>query len=264
MNGYSVDALNRKRDDIYNLAVRITFDYMITPQMRSGFVASQYAESTFYIKEYYAGSSSFGEAMSELDKQHTELRSREIDLLYERLNFFVIAEKNEDRNSFKTITLKRVGFVGGALQFFGGVGVCYAGKGAACARYGTPMMAHGAENFWENGYYLVYREDPKSMPLRNAYRDVAKLLGGDNRSGDISYSIGDLALSTASLFRPSLKADTGKLFHYIKDDFIIGWKEMGLSGLIAEGVGDGATGYSIQQLSQTNDIQNILNKEKNK
>lgn len=245
---YSLDTLHRERDEIKRLANESAFLYLKDMGLVNRFIVEENEASEKHISDFKLGLISFSDAMSKLREQHNALLKSHMDLQMDRVKLFVIAERHREKNSLLTITLKRVGFVSGGLQIIGGGGICVASLGAACGSLGTPLLAHGIENMWENGYYLLYREDPESMPLRNAYRSAAAILGGDNSDGDIAYSVGDLSLSAASLFRSVLKPDSWKLFRYIKDDYIIGWKEMGGAGLISEMAGDSASGFSIYQL----------------
>jgi hypothetical protein len=56
------------------------------------------------------------------------------------------------------------------------------------------MITHGLNNMYENGYYLLYRED-RSGTLRDAYRYVAAKLGYGNNEADIVYGVVDISLS---------------------------------------------------------------------
>lgn len=164
------------------------------------------------------------------------------------VKLYAIAERERERHSTLTITLKRVGFISGSMQVIGGFGLCKASLGAACKSYGVPLMMQGSENVWGNGYYLLYHEDPKRMPLRYAYRQVAKLLGSDDKGGDIAFSTGDLVLSFGSASTLTLRTDSWKLFRYIQEDYIRSWRTLGAVGVASELTGDVVSGFTIYQL----------------
>lgn len=56
------------------------------------------------------------------------------------------------------------------------------------------MIAHGLNNMYENGYYLLFREE-QSGTLRDAYRFAATKLGYGNNRADLVYGVVDLSLS---------------------------------------------------------------------
>jgi hypothetical protein len=248
MDGFSLTILEREKEKVSRMASDMAHLYLNNIRLINAFTVEERELSDSYISAFKYGKLQFSDAMRKLQDQYNSLYKTYIDLQMGTAKLYAIAERKKQQNSALNITLKQVGFVSGSLQIIGGYGICKASLGAACGFLGNPLMVHGAENTWENGYYLLYREDPTSMPLRSAYRQAAKALGGDVQDGDIAYSIGDLSLSAGSLFRSVLKTDTWKLFRYIRDDYIIGWRDMGAAGLISELVGDSAVGLSLYQL----------------
>ncbi|ANI31851.1 hypothetical protein PL78_18750 [Yersinia entomophaga] len=200
------------------------------------------------VTGYRLGRLQFSEANTKLHDQYQSLLKVSMSLHMGNAKLYAIVERKKEQNSITNIILKQVGFVSGWLKIIGGGGICYTSLGAACSYLGSPLLLHGSENVWENGYYLLYREDPSLVPLRNVYRQSARILGGDDKDGDIAFSIGDLSLSAGSLFRSVLKKDAWKLFHHIREDYIIGWRDMGAAGLISEVTGDSTVGLSLYQL----------------
>ncbi|WP_145561872.1 DUF4225 domain-containing protein [Yersinia aldovae] len=256
MSSYSLNTLERKKEDIKRLAMNVAFLYINDVRLRSGFIYSENELASHYINEFKLGNLSYSDAITKLHEQYKVLNDRNFELISGQAKLFAIAERKKEQNSVKRIILSQVGFVSGGLQIVGGFGICYANLGAACGSLGVPLMAHGAENTWENGYYLLFRESPDSMLLRNAYRYAAVQLGGTERDGDIAYSTVDLTLSGVTLFRSVLKPDAWKLFHYIREDYIIGWKTLGVAGITSEFVGNSATGFSIYQIIDNNNENN--------
>lgn len=110
-------------------------------------------------------------------------------------------------------------------------------------------MAHGSNNMYENGYYLLYREDVSGY-TKDAYRYVVNTLGYSNDDADIVYNVADLGLSGYGLGRQVLKPDTWKLFRYIKTDYTRGWKLMGDAELGVELIGDANTVLGIHSIKK--------------
>lgn len=96
------------------------------------------------------------------------------------------AVKKEVHNRRIELVLKQVGFVSGGVQFFGGTGIC--------AAYGALLAAHGFNNVYENGYYLLYRKNKQGC-IRQACRELAKGLGYSKAQADVVYSVVDIGLS---------------------------------------------------------------------
>lgn len=71
---------------------------------------------------------------------------------------YYAAIKREQKSTMTNLILKQAGFIGGGLQVFAGFGICKATLGMACSAYGAPLIAHGVNNAYENGYYLVFHK----------------------------------------------------------------------------------------------------------
>lgn len=71
--------------------------------------------------------------------------------------------------------MKQVGFVSGGSQIFAGIGTCALSAGMACGGVGVPLIAQGANNVYESGYYLLFRKD-KVGSIREAYHYAANYL----------------------------------------------------------------------------------------
>jgi len=110
-------------------------------------------------------------------------------------------------------------------------------------------MAHGSENMYENGYYLLYREDVSGY-TKDAYRYAANILGYSNDDADVVYNVADLALSCYGLGRQVLKPDAWKLYRYISTDYTRVWKTMSGIELGVEGTIDASTMYGIYQIKE--------------
>ncbi|MDT3595101.1 DUF4225 domain-containing protein [Cronobacter sakazakii] len=157
--------------------------------------------------------------------------------------------KKEKIDNIVNLILKQVGFVGGGTQIIAGYGVCAASVGSACAAFGSSLVAHGINNMYENGYYLLYRKDRPGF-TRQGYRYVANKLGYSNKEADYAYAGIDLTLSAYGLGRNVLREDSYRLFRHVNTDFIRGWREMGKVSLVTEMGVDSTTLYGTYLLSQ--------------
>lgn len=249
MRSYGLMSLQREKEKITRIIFDIGFDYLHDSTLRSNFMTGERKAVDEIINQYSHGKIDFSQAMKKLHERYQNLHKSYSHLQMNNIKLYAITEQEKQRHSLLTITLKRVGFISGSMQVIGGAGLCKASIGTACKSYGIPLIIQGSENAWENGYYLVYHEDPKQVPLRHAYRQVANFFGGDNKDGDIAFATGDLALSVGSASTLALKSDSWKLFHYIKEDFIRNWRTLGAVGAGAEFTGNAASGFSIYQLT---------------
>ena len=248
MSSYGLMNLQREKEKIDRLVYDISFQYINDLDIRSKYMLEERRVTSYFLDEYRYGKLDFGRAMDRLREYHMSLTNHHMNLRMGSVKLYAIAERERERHSTLTITLKRVGFISGSMQVIGGFGLCKASLGAACKSYGVPLMMQGSENVWENGYYLLYHEDPKRMPLRYAYRQVAKLLGSDDKGGDIAFSTGDLVLSFGSASTLTLRTDSWKLFRYIQEDYIRSWRTLGAVGVASELTGDVVSGFTIYQL----------------
>lgn len=249
MSGYGLMNLRREKEKIDKLIFEVGFYYLHDSRLRSDFMAKESRVVNGYIDDYRYGRLDFSTAMAYLQNNYKILSKSHAQLQMGSIKLYAIAEREREKHSPLTITLKRIGFISGAMQAIGGFGLCKASLGAACKAYGIPLMMQGSENVWENGYYLLYHEDPRQMPLRYAYRQAAKLLGGDDTFGDIAFSTGDIVLSFGSASTVVLKSDSWKLFHYIQEDYIRNWRTLGAVSGTAELIGNTVSGFTIYQLS---------------
>ncbi len=94
----------------------------------------------------------------------------------------------------------------------GGVVTCYASGLTLCA-LASPVIAHGANNIYENGKYFVDGDRNATGWVRQGYQEVAELTGNDRRYGDVAYYGADLFMSFKGVFgvsntlKPLKKAD---------------------------------------------------------
>lgn len=251
-DGYK-SALTNNSNELRKLAEKLAYMYISDSVTRmkflhdiNQFIIRNELEVKNYCLSLSAGMDNITEARDKLELQYDHLRYNKV------MQYAIIESRREDKYGYnKTVFLKQVGFVGGGLQIFAGYGACYASVGLLCGSLGFGLVAQGINNMYENGYYLLYRED-NSGYLRDGYRYVSKGLGYSNYEADMAYSVVDLTLSGWSLMNPQLKPGAWKLFDYMDDSLIASWKVMGKSGLFTEMVLDGFTIYSLYDLNEKN------------
>jgi len=147
----------------------------------------------------------------------------------------------------REIALRGLGVVAGAMQVATGAGICYASVGTLCLIAGMPLMAHGANNLYENGRNLVTGQSDTTGPLRKGYHSVSSAMGYGEREANMAYGSVDIGLSAYSVTRRVFKPDSWRLFRYISTDKIRAYKTMGPSSLAFEAISDSIT---LEQLYQ--------------
>uniref|UniRef100_UPI0030D81EF0 DUF4225 domain-containing protein n=1 Tax=Pseudomonas sp. RA_15y_Pfl2_54 TaxID=3088704 RepID=UPI0030D81EF0 len=145
------------------------------------------------------------------------------------------------------IAKKGAGAIAGAMQVIAGGGICYASAGTLCLVAGVPMMAHGANNIYENGRNLLEDRTDTEGLVRKGYQTIAKSVGYEAREGNLAYSTADLGLSVYGLSRYILKPDAWRLFRYVRADYVRSYKGMGVSAWGLEIHTDFQTGKQIYQ-----------------
>lgn len=200
-------------------------------------------------REVYSNCLTWKGATEKLLKEIQHLSEQDVQLTGNHARLYMILQKEKKEQSVNLV-LKQLGFVSGGTQFAGGLGVCVASLGIACAGYGAPMMLHGANNVYENGYYLLYRSD-KAGYVREGYRYAASVLGYGANQADFVYGSVDLGLTAYGAMRLiSLPREKSwSLFRHIESDYIRGWQEAPRVSLLIDGMSSGATGWSMYQLS---------------
>lgn len=197
----------------------------------------------YLLHEVRSGCLTAAGALDIIKQEQHFLEEQHFRLINEKVMFYA-AIKREKKHAITNLILKQAGFIGGGLQVFAGFGICKATLGMACVAYGAPLIAHGVNNVYENGYYLVFQKS-KSGYVKELYHAIARKAGMADRNSDYIYGIADLALSGYGLGRNILRADTFRLYHHLNHDFIRGWKTMGKTALFVETYVDGATLASI-------------------
>ncbi|AXF77093.1 DUF4225 domain-containing protein [Erwinia tracheiphila] len=247
----SNENLNKAAKQLYEIGHATAFQYLPSAGARMAFLQEISTLVNGVTREVSINCMSLNCAVETLNEEAAHLRQQQFQLMTGRMVQYA-AIKKERIGRAVNLLVKQVGFIGGGTQVFAGFGVCAASVGMACATFGTPLIAQGANNFYENGYYLLFRKE-KAGYLREGYRSVARHLGYSDKDADLAYATVDLSLSIYGMSRLVLKPDTFRLFRHINTDNIRGWRDMGRVSLGLEGMADGITLYSIHQLSRENE-----------
>lgn len=143
------------------------------------------------------------------------------------------------------ITKKGAGFIAGALQIATGATICYGSAGLLCVVAGAPMIAHGANNIFENGQNFWTGRNDAQGPLRKGYQTAASALGATAQDGNIAYGAIDISLSIYGMWRMVLKPGSWRLFRYVKSDYVHACKIMGSGPIMFEIGVDMMTGQQV-------------------
>ncbi len=113
--------------------------------------------------------------------------------------------------------------------------------GTLCLLFEAPMMAHGANNIYENGRNILENRTDTEGPVRRGYQAIAKSFKYTEREGNIAYGSFDVELSIYGAERLVLKTDSWRLFRYIRTDYVRAYKNTPTSVLILERSADAMT-----------------------
>ncbi|PWC21896.1 hypothetical protein DDT52_04780 [Brenneria roseae subsp. roseae] len=238
--------LERKITQLNRLTDELALLYIHGYEARRGFL-KEIAVLTSQLRQDVLNSClTENGAIRLLDKEINNLQKQKFDLSTQKMmQYYIFEKEREDRRL--NIILKQVGFVGGGTQVVAGIATCTASLGYLCAGFGSLNVSHGLNNLYENGYYLLFREN-RSGWTRDAYRAIAKSIGQSGNHADLAYTSVDLGISVYGLSRNVVREDTFRLFRYINSDFVRGWKTMGPVPLVAEIFVDASTINGIYTL----------------
>ncbi|WP_226571119.1 DUF4225 domain-containing protein [Mangrovibacter yixingensis] len=157
--------------------------------------------------------------------------------------------RKEKIEAYINLALAEVGFLAGLSQMVGGGIICVKSRISSCKKYDIPNFIQGANNIYENGYYVIFMRNTTGS-VRDAYHYVANKLGVSNDTADLVYGAVDLGLTTGNYTKLTLLAreKSWSLFRHIRSDFIRGWKEVGITGFLADTSGGFATLYQMYHI----------------
>ncbi|MBP5946893.1 MULTISPECIES: DUF4225 domain-containing protein [unclassified Pseudomonas] len=162
-------------------------------------------------------------------------------------------EQNSLLSQSMEVAQRGVGAIAGALQFVAGAGICYGSVGTLCLFAGAPMMAHGANNVYENGRNLWEGRSDTQGPVRKVYQEVAKIIGGGAFEGNMAYGTVDLGLSVYGAGRLILKPDGWRLFRYVHGDYVRGYQNSSKAALMLEAASNTITIETMYRQVTDND-----------
>jgi len=156
--------------------------------------------------------------------------------------------KNEQRsliNQSIEIGRKGAGFIAGVFQVAAGVTVCASPAVVLCGVAGLPMIAHGANNIYENGENLLTGRSDSEGWVRKGYQVAAKSVGGSKQDGNVAYGVSDIGLSVYGMTRMVLRAGAWRLFRYIPSDYVRSYINMSRGAIVFEVGVDMLTGEQV-------------------
>lgn len=153
----------------------------------------------------------------------------------------VLREKRALVKQSRDIALKGIGVVAGSAQFMAGAGLCYGSVGLLCPFFGVPLMAHGANNIYENGRNMLQGRSDTQGPVRKLYQKASSALGGTSIEGNIAYGTVDIGMSAYGLLRLRLRPDAWRLFRYVRTDYVRAYQMVSKPALLIDGVSGGIT-----------------------
>ncbi|WP_412458117.1 DUF4225 domain-containing protein [Pseudomonas syringae] len=162
-----------------------------------------------------------------------------------------LKELKDEQNSLFTqsweVAKKGVGAVAGAMQFVAGAGICYGSVVTLCLVAGVPIMAHGANNVYENGRNLWEGRSDTEGPVRKRYQAAAKAVGYGAQEGNMAYGSADLAMSVYGVTKLVLKPDSWRLFRYIRTDYVRAYRNTSIPVLVIDRAADAITVDGMQK-----------------
>lgn len=196
LNSCDVSVVNKAAGDLANQACTVSARHITDGTLRIQFNREIAYYARGIVNDVALGQKSPEQGLAEIKREQDSLLSQSLE-----------------------IAQKGVSTIAGALQFAAGAGICYGSIGTLCLFAGLPLMAHGANNTYENGRNLWEGRADTQGPVRKGYQEVAKMMGSGAFEGDIAYGTVDLGLSAYGAGRMVLKPDAWRLFRYIRTDY---------------------------------------------
>lgn len=249
VKNYYLEMALAESHELARLANRASAFYLKNAQTRFSFRKEIDDLINRHVSACRAATSQEGQRNSYmcLRAEKNALQQQYTSLQLNRIKKALYIEITND-NGILTYFIKGIGLIAGVSQLVAGAASVIGSRGRNVTGY--LLISHGANNIYENGYFLINGEDDTG-PVRDLYRMLANKAGYDNRIADIVYGGVDLALSVHGLFftkklvsdRRSLMSyengpDTLRLYGALDTDFVMTIKTMGKLSLGLEIVGD--------------------------
>jgi len=239
------EKLVSKIKELRDLAMSLSFKYLHDNRFRQQFNTSIYNLSQQVNDNVHNNCLSFEGGIDIIQGEINDLKKQQDLIVFNNASQYA-AIKLEKKDNFKHLVLAQVGFVGGGVQVYTGGSVCLASFGMVCGVWGGPLVLHGLNNLWENGYYLIFKTDSPGW-IRQGYRKTANVVGMKDAAGDTAFAVVDLTLSVYGLTKREFfpRDKSWKLWRTMNSDFVLGWQNMGVVALSSEVIVDAATVYSL-------------------
>ena len=211
-------AVCKAADDLADQACVLSARYLKDGTLRLQFNREVFCYGRGIVNEVAQGKKSPEQGLKDINNEQNHLQSRSLE-----------------------VAQKGVAAIAGVLQFAAGAGMCYGSAGLLCLFGGAPLMAHGANNAYENGRSLWGGRSDIQGPLRKGYQGAAKIMGGGEFAGDMAYGAVDLGLSAYGVGRLVLRPDAWRLFRYVRADFVRGYEHSSKAALTFEVISNATT-----------------------
>ncbi len=141
-------AVCKAADDLADQACVLSARYLKDGTLRLQFNREVFCYGRGIVNEVAQGKKSPEQGLKDINNEQNHLQSRSLE-----------------------VAQKGVAAIAGVLQFAAGAGMCYGSAGLLCLFGGAPLMAHGANNAYENGRSLWGgRSDTTGPPQKGLSR----------------------------------------------------------------------------------------------
>jgi hypothetical protein len=196
------------------------------------------------------------QAIRVLKQERRYLSDQVFKLKYKQVSLMILLSLDIIDSALETplyYFVKGIGIVSGALQIQTGIGLIgggyVTGPGAVIGNIaGITLVIHGLGAIQENFTAIINGNRTYKGYLRKGYESAAQHVGLTSAQGDIIYGGVDLLLSTYTLSRSVLKPEKNRLYYYMYDDTVFGFRNMTNRALKIE---IGIDGLTIKSMSDS-------------
>ncbi|MCD5970331.1 DUF4225 domain-containing protein [Pseudomonas quasicaspiana] len=225
-NSTTIEQVKQTATELKNQACTLSMQHIQDGMLRLQFNREVACYTQKVIGEVEDGLKSAQEAAQELWRENAELREE-----------------------IWTFGKHGIGAAAGALQIAGGAGLCYGSGGLACIP-AAGLMAHGANNIYENVNNLIERRSDTEGWLRQRYQFVFR----SKSRGNIAYGLTDILGSAYGAYRLIPSKNARPLFRHIDSDFVRAYTETAPWILSIDAFSTGVTTYGVaEELSRDNE-----------
>ncbi|WP_167017980.1 DUF4225 domain-containing protein [Candidatus Pantoea multigeneris] len=203
--------------------------------LKDGFVRMQFQdEISLFIREqlnklsYAKTEDEFQACLNDIQQEKAYLIQQDQMLTSGEVALHVSAKLVVEKGILSYL-IDGFGIVAGGLQIVIGFGVLFGSSvtlNPVGMLYGAMLTLHGANDAYEGLKNITSGREDNIGFTKKKYIEGAQFLGFDGSSGEIVYNMMSMGLSGYGMLRLSLKANTPKLFYYVPQDYIRGFKRM--------------------------------------